>query len=261
MSSSSSEIAYNQVLQRLVNAVKADIDSRLVPAVNALSSEYVQDSWGVDIQTVVGELVAKWTSQPFRRLADRLASNFVRTTLGAIDREQKRSFGIDVLQDSPEIRATMQAAAIQNANLIKSIPQRYLENVSNTVLANMRTGLLPREVAKQIEEEYDVTRRRARFIARDQTAKVNGELTKQRQIDAGYEFFSWMESDDERVRASHRKIAQADVGYGKGVYRWDDLPTNERGEKIQPGSDYQCRCGSRPVRNSVVRRNQERKAA
>jgi len=261
MSGSSSEIAYNQVLQRLVNAIKTDIEGRLAPAIHAVSSEYVQDSWGVDIQTVVDELMAKWTSQPFRRLADRLASNFVRTTLGAIDREQKRSFGIDVLQDSPEIRATMQAAAIQNANLIKSIPQRYLENVSNAVLTNMRTGLLPREVAKQIEEEYDVTRRRARFIARDQTAKVNGELTKQRQIDAGYEFFSWMDSDDERVRASHRKIAEADVGYGKGVYRWDDLPTNERGEKIQPGSDYQCRCGSRPVRNSVVRRNQERKAA
>lgn len=254
---SRSEIQYNQVLQRLVNAVRKDIDEQLIPAI--LPREYVADEWGRDLQSIFAALEDKWTSPGFRRLADRLAAGFVRTTLSAIDREQKRSFGIDVLQNSPEIRANMQAAAIQNANLIKSIPQQYLNNVSNSVYANMRTGLLPGEVAKQIAEEYGVSQRRARFIARDQTAKINGELTKQRQIDAGYEYFAWQASDDERVRDSHKKIAKADVGYGPGVYRWDDLPTGDDGQPIQPGSDYQCRCGSRPIRNSVVRRNQERK--
>lgn len=255
-----SEIQYNQTLQRIINAVKKDIDERLIPAIEAAAPEYVADAWGMDIQGVIDTLLAKWTSRPFRRLAERLASSFVRTALSIVDRQQKRSFGIDVLQDSPEIRATMEAAAIQNANLIKSIPERYLNNVANSVLTNMRTGLLPREVTKQIEDEYGVTQRRARFIARDQTAKINGELTKQRQIDAGYEYFRWLSSDDERVRASHREIAEADVGYGKGIYRWDDLPTNERGERIQPGSDFQCRCSSRPVRNSVVERNRKQAA-
>jgi len=260
MKPSRSEIQYNQTLQRIVNAIKKDIDERLIPAIEAAAPEYVADAWGMDIQGVIDTLLAKWTSRPFRRLAERLASRFVRTTLSTIDRQQKRSFGIDVLQVSPEIRATMEAAAIQNANLIKSIPERYLNNVANSVLTNMRTGLLPREVAKQIENEYGVTQRRARFIARDQTAKVNGELTKQRQLDAGYLYFKWLDGDDERVRASHRAIAEADVGYGKGVYRWDDLPTNERGERIQPGSDFNCRCSSRPVRNSVVERNRKQSA-
>lgn len=257
---SRSEIQYNQVLQRVVSAVKKDIDAQILPAISSQQSEYVQDAWGVDIQKVIDALLVKWTSRGFRRLADRLASNFIRTTLGAIDRQQKRSFGIDVLQDSPKIRATMEAAAIQNANLIKSIPEQYLNNVANSVFANMRVGLLPREVAKQVEGEYGVTQRRARFIARDQTAKVNGELSKQRQIDAGYVYFKWTTSHDERVRHSHDEIAKADVGYGPGIYRWDDLPTNERGERIQPGSDYQCRCFGRPQRNSVVERN-KRKAA
>ena len=257
---SRSEIQYNQVLQRVVGAVKQDIDERLLPAINALQAEYTQDAWGADVQAIVDELLARWTSPGFQRLAARLAAGFVRTTLSVIDREQKRNFGIDVLQGSPKIRASMQAAAIQNANLIKSIPEQYLKSVSNTVLSNMRTGLLPREVAKQLEDEYGVTQRRARFIARDQTAKVNGELTKQRQIDAGYEYFQWMTSHDERVRHRHAEIARADVGYGPGVYRWDDLPTSDEGTPIQPGSDYQCRCFARAVRNSKVKRNQERAA-
>src|SRR5690606_4695134 len=142
---SRSEIQYNQVLQRVVNAVKRDIDEQLIPALNSAAPEYVQDAWGADINGVIEALMAKWTSRPFRRLADQLAGRFVLTTLSAIDREHKRSFGIDVLQNSPQIRATMEAAAIQNANLIKSIPERYLQNVSNAVLTNMRTGLLPRE--------------------------------------------------------------------------------------------------------------------
>lgn len=257
-SSSRSEIQYNQILQRLVSSVKKDIDAQLVPAI--LPPEYTKDEWGPDVQAVISALLEKWTSPGFSRLANKIAADFVRVSVKSIDREQKRLFGIDVLQNSPEIRATMQAAAIQNANLIRSIPEQYLKDVSNAVFTNMRVGLLPREVAKEIEDEYGVSQRRARFIARDQTAKVNGELTKQRQIDAGYEYFQWMTSHDARVRDSHERLAKADVGYGPGVYRWDDLPTNERGEKVQPGSDYQCRCTSRAIRNSKVKRSQEQTA-
>jgi len=258
---SSSEIRYNQVLQRIVISVKEDIDGQLIPALHSLQSDYVRDSWGASIQEVIERLRERWTSPGFRKLADKLASQFVRSTLSVIDRQQKRRFGIDVLQNSPEVIANMQAASIQNASLIKSIPEQYLKNVSNSVLTNMRTGLLPREVAKQIEDEYGVTQRRARFIARDQTSKINGELAERRQQDAGYEFFGWMISHDERVRDSHKEVAKADVGYGPGIYRWDSPPKNERGETIKPGSDYQCRCWAKPIRNSVVRRYQESKAA
>jgi len=259
-SNSRSEIQYGQVLTRVVDAVRKDIEDQIVPVIFSEASSYVQDDWGLSIQSVIDALLSKWSSPGFQKLAGRMASGFVRTSLSAIDRKQKRSFGIDVLQSSPRMRATMQAATIQNANLIKSVPARYLGDVANSVLSNMRIGLLPRAVANQLEDQYGLAKNRAKFIARDQAAKVNGELTKHRQMEAGYEFFGWMDSDDERVRSSHRAIAEADVGYGKGVYRWDDLPKNERGEPIQPGSDYQCRCGARPVRNSVVERN-KRKAA
>ena len=260
MSSPRSEIQYNQVLQRLVNAVRQDVDAQLLPVIEAQVPEYVQDAWGDNVQAAIDRLVEKYRSDGFLQLAQRMASGFVSTTLQAIDRKNKRSFGIDVLQASPKLRFSMQAAAIQNASLIKSIPEKYLGDVANTVFSNMRIGLLPREIAARLREDYGIAQRRARFIARDQTAKVNGELNKQRQLDAGYEFFEWMTSHDERVRHSHDEIAEADVGYGKGIYRWDDLPTNERGERVQPGSDYQCRCTARPVRNSKVKRNQEKAA-
>lgn len=160
MSQTRSEILYNQILQRIVNAVKKDIDSRF----GSVSEE--DDDWGIVIQSIIDILLKKWESEPFRNTANQLASNFVITALNGIDKRQRRSFGIDVLQNSPGMRNVMQAATIQNANLIKSIPQQYLNNVANTVLSNMRIGLLPREIAKQLEADYGITKRRAKFIAR-----------------------------------------------------------------------------------------------
>ncbi len=258
MKLSRSEIEYNQILQRVVSSVEKDIRNILLVEIN--SGKYTQDSWITGIQMALDALIDKWSSSSFKRLANQIASRFVRTTVNNLDRHQKRSFGLDVLQNSPEAEDLMRAAAIQNAQLIKSIPEQYLNSVSNIVLSNMRTGLMPREIAKQLEEQFGITQRRARFIARDQTAKVNGELTERRQRDAGYEYFKWLDSDDQRVRKRHQEIANADVGYGVGIYRWDDLPKSDDGTPIKPGQDYGCRCTSRPIRNSIAEQNKGKAA-
>lgn len=248
-------IEYNVQLQKLVKQVYQSVTEALLPVIEQEKPNYIKDEWPQRIQEILTTLTATWSGRRMEFLADRLANNFVRTTVSFVDRTNNRRFGIDVLQSSPELTNYVSAATIQNANLIKSIPAQFLENVSNTVMSNMRVGLLPNEIAKQLQEQYGVTQRRARFIARDQTAKVNGEVSKQRQIDSGFEYFQWIDSDDQRVRHSHEDIAEAMTPYGKGIYKWSDLPTNDRGEKIQPGSDYGCRCTAKPVRNSVVEKN------
>lgn len=244
---------YNAELQKMVNIVKKTINVELLPAIYAEEPNYTADSWSDRIQDILNRLLAQWDSPLFDAFASRMANQFVKSTLDFADRQNKRSFGIEVFNgSSTKLNNYMQAATIQNVNLIKSIPQRYLEDVGNTVQAGMRAGVLPKYIAQSIEESYGVSSRRAKFIARDQAAKVNGEITKQRQIDAGGEYFGWMDVHDQRVRHRHREIANADVGFGKGIYRWDALPLSDKGTPIQPGSDYQCRCGARFIRNSVV---------
>lgn len=253
--------AFNYELQRLiVDEVRKSIDAVLMPVIYEEVPNYTADAWPQRIATLIDLLLERWASRPVRALAERLAGTFVQSTLSFAERTQRRTLGIDVFQNSQQLTDYLQAATIQNVKLIESIPQRYIENVSNTVLTGMRTGVRPEVIAKQLQDDYGVTQRRAKFIARDQAAKINGEIQKQRQIDAGYEFFLWVDSHDQRVRHRHREIANADVGYGKGIYRWDDLPKSSSGETIQPGSDYRCRCISRGIRNSVVERNMKSKA-
>lgn len=248
--------AFNAELQRLiVNEVEKDIESMLLPLIYEEAPNYTADAWPQRIATIIDLLLERWASRPVRALAERLASNFVRSTLSFAERTQKRTLGIEVFQNSQQLTDYLSAATIQNVKLIESIPQRYIENVSNTVLTGMRTGVRPEVIAKQLRDDYGVTQRRAKFIARDQAAKINGEIQKQRQLDAGFSYFKWIDSHDARVRHRHKEIANADVGYGVGVYAWNDLPTSSSGETIQPGSDYNCRCIARAVRNSVVERH------
>ena len=85
-----------------------------------------------------------------------------------------------------------------------------------------------------------MTRSHADLIARDQTLRLNAELTRERQTAVGIEKFIWSTSGDERVRESH-----ADLD-GK-TFSWDDLPTVDDEDDVMPGANYQCRCAALAV--------------
>lgn len=255
-------VRYNAALQRIARAVKRDIDEVIVPLVKQYAPEYVQDStptldgWADSVARALQFLLGKWLSPVARQAAESIASEFVRTQV-SVNSRGRRSVGIDVFSNSQQMRNYLDAATYQNATLITSIPSQYLEQVSNIVMANMRAGMRPSFIEAALSEQFGVTARRAKLIARDQTAKVQGELNKRKQTAAGFSYFKWVDSHDQRVRHRHREIADKVTDYGKGVYRWDDLPLSDKGEPIQPGSDYQCRCVAVAVPDFKVKQFQE----
>ena len=108
----------------------------------------------------------------------------------------------------------------------------------------MRAGQSPTQIANNIQEATGITRRRARGIARDQAAKLHGEITERRQRQAGIKYFRWVTSKDERVGTDHARAAARDVGYGPGVYRWDRPPKEGiPGRATRPN----CRCTATPI--------------
>lgn len=263
-------ISYNAELQRMVNQIKKDISESLMPQIKSLTSLYQQDSlslefdeegnfirhfkdgWFDIISASIAALKQKWSGEAFDIWAQSIASKFVRS---ADFRNQKQiKFGINALGQS-DIEEYLKASVAQNVNLIKSIQQQYLDQVDTIVIENMRRGLMPGKIAEQLFNQYDITKRRAKFIARDQTAKINSDLTRKRFNASGVKYFRWVTSKDERVRSEHRKFANTVTKYGKGIYRLDKPPINSKGEEVWPGSDYGCRCVMIPVLQSEVDRN------
>jgi len=144
-----------------------------------------------------------------------------------------------------------------NSRLITSIPEQYLTQVESIVMNNVRAGGRPAAISKQLADQFGITSARAKLIARDQTAKVNGDLSARRQTQSGFEYFEWVDSGDVRVRKRHETISDKMTAYGRGVYRWDNPPLSDRGTPIIPGQDFQCRCTARPVTRREVDANQE----
>ncbi len=244
---------YNAQLQSLITEIKRDIDVSIMPLLVSLAPQYqtdstmTKDSYIDQIVAALNSLLSRWSSPDFEKQADTLASQFVRTANRANQDGFNRDFGIDIFSDPDGLSDYLDISAFENANLIKSIPQQYLGQVQAIVTQNVRTGQRPAVIAKQLEERFGVSQSRAKFIARDQTAKINGDLSAMRQQAVGMTKFRWVTSKDSRVRDRHRAISRRKTDYGVGVYRWDDLPKNEKGVPIKPGDDYQCRCVAVPV--------------
>ena len=120
----------------------------------------------------------------------------------------------------------------------------HINKIEAIVWERMRGGYAPSVIAKDLQKQFGMTRRRAKGIARDQTAKLNGELTSARSQAAGLKYFRSVHSGDGRVGDDHRAAAKRDVGYGPGVYRWDNPP--KEGIPGRAKRPY-CRCTASPV--------------
>jgi len=249
--------AYNSQLQRMLIELRKDINRELLPAIKQTEPQYTADGWSDVIARVFQSLAAKWLGDSFVLWAEHQAGRFVNHAVNVGKRRFVRSapgIGINLYGETPEINDYIEASTAANVKLIKSIPAQHLDQIETMVMSNMRSGMRSGSIAKQLVEKFRATKSRAKFIARDQTSKINADITKKRQQHAGFEFFKWIDSDDDRVRKRHEKIASADVGFGPGVYRWDDLPISDSGQRISPGQDYECRCTAKPMTRKMVDR-------
>lgn len=264
--SAATGVSYNARLRAIVKEIKKDVDTILMPLLRKLSPQYETDSAPVfdaytdEIFTAINRIVNKWRSPEFSEVANKLSSEFINTA-DKVNRKRfntsMKSVGLDVFGDSPELVSYIDTSIFDNTRLIKSIPEQYLSNVQSIVMTNVRAGGRPSSIASSLLDQFDVTNNRAKMIARDQTAKVNGDLSAKRQQNVGFEYFQWLDSDDQRVRRRHEGIADKVTAYGKGIYRWDNPPLSDKGIPIIPGQDFQCRCVAVPVSNAQVEANQK----
>ncbi|AUR87935.1 head morphogenesis domain protein [Vibrio phage 1.106.O._10N.286.51.F7] len=254
-------ISYNAELQRMVRRIKKDIDQSINPQVKDLEFEYTADSWADVIEVSLAALRQRWSSAVFNRFAERLASKFVQAVNLQNQQQfqnQYKSFGINIYAGNQAVSDYLDATVKDNVRLIKSIPDQYLTQVESIVLGNMRAGMRPSAINKQLQDQFGVTERRARVISRDQVSKASNGLAKKRMESSGFKYFQWIDSKDSRVRSRHKHIANKVTKYGKGIYSFSDLPLNDKGIPIAPSDDIQCRCVMRPVLPSEIDNNKKK---
>ncbi|WP_226886314.1 phage head morphogenesis protein [Pasteurella multocida] len=181
-----------------------------------------------EIESLASEFVSRGNVQNQREVGENL----------------KRQTGLDLqafLNQNTTVLNKMSVMTTANVQLIKSIEQQYLDKVQTIITQGAISGKLNRDLAKEIRDLGGVTENRAKFIARDQSSKINAALTQARHEELGIKKYRWSTSGDERVRDSH---AEND---GK-VFSYDDPP-----ETGHPGHEINCRCVQIPVLDETIK--------
>ena len=178
---------------------------------------------------------------------ERIARLNLRLTVKEWNRTVKSTLGIDIREDyylGSFYSVQMERWVQENVGLIKTIPEETLDRMQTIVYDGFTRGRSTVRMVMEIQQTYGVGRRRAELIARDQTAKLSGQIQQAQQMDAGITEYIWYSCMDGRVRNRHREL------HGKR-FRWDDPPVvdEKSGRRCHPGQDYQCRCIARPVFN------------
>jgi SPP1 gp7 family putative phage head morphogenesis protein len=129
----------------------------------------------------------------------------------------------------------------QNVALITKLGDEQAEELE-TLFGNLAgSGVRHEEIAKRLQERLEVGESRALLIARDQTAKLNAQMLRARHQAAGIEEYIWSTSRDADVRDMHAELDGT-------RHRYDDPPiTDKKGNRNNPGEDFQCRCVAIPV--------------
>lgn len=194
---------------------------------------------------IKNKITEKTTGFGLRRRLESLAHLNRKLTVKEWKKAIKATLGIDIKEDyylGDFYIEQLEKWIDYNVGLIVTIPADTLDKMRDIVYDGFDKGKTTTRIIKEMQRAYSISKRHAELIARDQTAKLNGQIQQAQQQDAGINEYIWCTSGDERVRKSHMELN------GK-KFSWNDPPVNSDGRKCHPGEDYQCRCIGRPVFN------------
>ena len=158
----------------------------------------------------------------------------------------QRVLRVDPIQTEPWLEPLSRNWIAENVTLVTSVSDEMLTDLERVIFKTVREGISYKDMRKEIEAKYQLSKSRSQLIARDQVSKYNASLTWARQANLGITRYWWRDSRDARVRPMHRHLAD-ESERGK-MYEWAKPPvTNKAGDHNHPGQDYQCRCWADPV--------------
>jgi uncharacterized protein with gpF-like domain len=192
-----------------------------------------------DVSGTMKKLSRRWMGV-FNRASKTMAQTFVDHSLRNVDNMFKRhDLGIKMTM-TDVMKNAVQASAIQNVALIKSIPQQYLADVEVLVMQHVSVGGNLKTLTDTLVERYGITRRRAIFIARDQNSKATAMITRARQEDLGITEAIWLHSHGGREpRPDHVAADGKRYKIAEGMKLDDGW--------VFPGELYNCRCVSKSI--------------
>lgn len=236
---------YRKQMQRLIAEMVASVEYWLAAGYNKTPPILAADAApSQKIKRVLEDLAKRWVAK-FDESAPKIAEAYLQSIFKASDssfRAALKAAGWAVeFKMTPAIRDAFEASLAENVGLIKSIPERYLQQVEGVVMRSYASGRDLQTMTKELRQIYPEVARRAELIARDQSNKANAVVNRARQMELGITEAIWMHSHaGKNPRPDH-------VAANGKKYNIAEGCEVRKGEFIQPGEEINCRCTSRAV--------------
>lgn len=198
-------------------------------------------------------LLSKRWLLKFDDMATKLAAMWVHKVETASSTATKHAFrqaGFAVeFRMTKAMRDVAEATVQANVGLIKSIPRQYLGQVEGIVMRGVQTGGDVAQMRADLQATFNVSRRRASLIARDQSSKATAAFTRARYIEVGVKQAEWVHSAGGHTqRPTHVRAGKDRQRYDVAQGWWDPAVK----KFIWPGTEINCRCVARPVIEGLV---------
>lgn len=192
---------------------------------------------------VMDSLIERWGDR-LDRMSDEIAAELVKKSKTHYDKRllnqlKKRGFTAN-FRPTKFMEDQAQIALQENVALIKSIGNEYLDKVRSAVWRSVKNGYDQQSLVSQLKQIDGVTDRRAKNIAKDQTAKLNQAFEMARAEELGITEAIWVHSSASKTpRHDHVKANGIKYKIKEGCFI--------SGEFIQPAWKINCKCRARLV--------------
>lgn len=185
-------------------------------------------------------------SRTIEPIADMLADRAISTSFKHNERQfikSNKGFSQLFSQNFINIDASIADEKQKFAELIKSIPMRDAERVQRLVTKGITEGRRQEDIAQDIFKFANVSPKKAEFLARDQTAKINSAVNRAQAVGLGVELYTWKTLP--KARPEHEEMKDK-------ICRYDTpcLITSD-GQKLHPGEAPNCRCWADPLMQKI----------
>lgn len=180
------------------------------------------------------------------------------STLFKVERDFQKS--VSNITIPPSLNETQRAKIARewqdNIDLyIKDFSNKQIKDLRSTIQQSIFSGNRYESLIKGIESSYNVTKNKAKFLARQETSILMSKFKETRYVEAGVNEYKWgcvkMPHDKS---PDHHVLGNVRYTHGKlegHIFRWDDPPiTSNPDEPVRrnnPGTDFNCRCYAIPL--------------
>lgn len=193
-------------------------------------------------------------STRFERLYSKHAGLLANRVLREVDDQSKANLMKSFKQMTGEVtlkvadmpRDMFEAAIANNVTLIKSIPERYLADVSGSVFRSITdpNGGGIGKLTEDLQKYEGISQRKAKMIAMQETRRAYQNVNIERTKAAGIKKGIWVHTGGTKEpRHKHKAFNGKEFDLAKGA------PIGDNDEYVLPSQEINCRCSWIPIIN------------